>query len=477
MSDPSARPRRRWLAGLLWSVAVVIAVLAPAYWFVVAPTFRAFPAAAFPAPANQAEAYSQDLSYLRQLPDIDPSFSQEEHAAFDNAIDDLTARADQLSRAGFEMGIAAAVALAGNGHTNAIGAARGVGVNSVPLRFGWFAEGLFVVKASPVHAGLVGARVVAIEGRDPSELRKELGGFIGGRAEFGIPMTLNLLASPEALHTVGLAGSANALTLDAVSTQGDRIEATVPATDEPIATYGPDYYPQRELSPQPLPKAEGEWVHVLDGKPFPFYLDNPDRGFQHHFPEPDVLHLQLREVRSRDGADLGAYLETVLAEVAERKARHAVVDLRLSGGGDYTQIIGFSAKLPEALAADGKLIILSGNRTFSAAISLLARLKAFAGDRAIILGEGPGDHESFWAEGGRAVLPNSGRIIRYSTVHHDWENGCRLSQLGTCYFLNYLFGVAAGKLSPPNPTTLSFADYVDGHDPLLASALSIIGEK
>ena len=474
------RPRSRsrtLLIRLFAGLAVLVALLAAVYWVAVAPTFRSFPAAAFPAPANQAEAYRQDLAYLRQLPDIDPSFSAEARIAFGTAIDDLSARAEQLDRGAFEMGVAAAVALAGNGHTNAIGAARGVGVNSVPLRLGWFAEGLFVIKASPDHAGLVGARVLAIEGREPAQLRQALARFIGGRPEFGIPMMLNLMESPEALHAAGLAGSSTELRLQALSPHGEQIETTVPAVDVAVSSYGPDYYPQRDLSPQPLPEDKAEWVHVLDGKPLPFYLDNPDRGFQHSFPKPDILHLQLREVRSRAGAEISPYLETVLAEVAERKVRHAVIDLRLSGGGDYTQIIGFSAKLPEALPADGKLIILSGNRTFSAAISLLARLKAFAGERAVILGEGPGDYETFWAEGGRATLPNSGLRIRYSTVRHDWEKGCSLAEIGTCYFMNYLFGVAAGKLSPPNPTTLSFADYLAGHDPLVTQAMSVIGRK
>jgi hypothetical protein len=125
------------------------------------------------------------------------------------------------------------------------------------------------------------------------------------------------------------------------------------------------------------------------------------------------------------------------------------------------------------LPPEGKLVILTSANTFSAAISTAARLKYYAGPRAMLVGEEMGDRGSFWGEGGTTTLPNSGIAIRYTTAYHDWENGCGLSQIRTCFYLNYVYGTAAGPLQPAVVTTPTFAEYATGVDRAMAEALRL----
>jgi hypothetical protein len=120
---------------------------------------------------------------------------------------------------------------------------------------------------------------------------------------------------------------------------------------------------------------------------------------------------------------------------------------------------------------------LTSANTFSAAISTAARLKYFAGTRATIVGEPMGDRLQFWGEGGVTVLPNSKIAVRYATGYHDWEHGCSLSQITSCFFLNYIYAVPAGDLRPAVPTTPSFVDYAAGKDAVMIKVMELIAKE
>ena len=127
------------------------------------------PQADYPPPADQIEAYRQDLEFLRRFPDYDWTFDDDEEADFQRVIDDLESGLDTLSNAQFELGVARAVAQADNVHTNVSPISRRGRVNALPMRFAWFADGVYVVLADDAHLDLLGARIRTIEGRTGSD--------------------------------------------------------------------------------------------------------------------------------------------------------------------------------------------------------------------------------------------------------------------------------------------------------------------
>ena len=463
--------KKRWkfAAGI---AAVLLAVPAAAYVAVMRPNYPPVPVLQAALPRNQAEADRQDLELLRKLPEVDRSFSDGARERFDLRIEGLLAEVAAagpagLDRARFETAITCAVALAGNGHTYVRGAAMGRSLNTLPLRLVWFDDGLYVVSAREALADLLGARVTALGGRAPEDLAGALRPCIGGNDVRARLLSVSLLSSPAALHALGLLPVADAATLAFDLPDGRRIERRIEADPQPaIRAEGEVRWPASDLLPAALPADDGPWRHVLSGvDALPLYLQHADRAYWHDYPAPDTLFVELRRIRDMPGDSLEAFLDRVLAEAAERKPKTVIVDLRANTGGDYMLTAAFSRRLPEIVGPEARIRVLTGPDTFSAAISTLARLKHFGGDRVEIVGRPVGDFTAFWGEGGRLTLPNSGLSIRYATAFHDWSQGCGLAQIRRCFWLNYLYGVAGGELSPTVKVPFTFADYRAGRDP------------
>jgi hypothetical protein len=442
--------------GAILAAGVAVAVLQPP------------PSPPKPAPSRPGDrrmAVLQDLDYLRQVPRYDRSFSPPARAAFDAQIDRLQTQAAGLDDAGLEMGASRALALADNGHTNTRGVLLGQGLNAIPVRLAWFSDGLFVVRAKAPE--LLGARVMAIEGRSPDDLSLALRPYVGGAAALARLYAANIMVSPEALHAAGLAARSDQEAL-VLQTADGQLARTLAAEARLRPVPGADDHTQaRDLSPAPAAGDPPGWRHVLDDKTPPLYLQNPDRHYWRAWPDPQRLYVEIRRVRSQGPQGLDVFLAAVLDEAARRKPRFAVVDLRASPGGDDMLTMAFTKALPRLLPADGRLFILEGPGTFSAGLITAARLKYFAGARAVLIGAPPGDRLRFWAEGGPMVLPNSKIVLRYANGYHDWQTGCGLGSSHRCYWPNYLYAVAAGDLTPQAPIVPSFAAYAAAQDPVM----------
>jgi hypothetical protein len=465
------------------SIVIFLIIVIGVSSVIIYPTFKQPPQANFSPPKNLAEAHRQDLEYLKHLTEIDRSFTPETKVAFQAAVADLLNNAEKLDPAALEMGIAKAVALAGNGHTNVRDVAWGITRNSIPIRFAWFAEGLFVLAADPSFADLVGAKVILEGGHTPQELEIALRPYSGGPESLTRALSPHFFESPEALHAAGLLPAANEVSFLFQLQDGSQIKRTIPARpesviglykDSPELKHPKEYWPSRDLSPVRIPNDARKWVHLLDGETnLPLYLRQPETFYWHtYLNNAEVLYLQINATRNQVGKPpLETFLKDVLAEITTKKPKYAIVDLRFNPGGNAGLTVDFTSKLPQQIPTNGKIFIITGNSTFSAGIITAARLKYYSGSRGYIVGERIGDDEQFWAEGSRMILPNSHLNIVYATAYHDWKHGCSWLQIQTCYFLNYGIGVPAGDLSPTIPATLRFSDYLVGEDTALQEIL------
>ncbi|CAD5249910.1 conserved hypothetical protein [Bosea sp. 62] len=449
-------------------MAALLAVAAIPLVIILYPTLKPYPKADVPAAASQRDRNLQDLTHLRRLPEVERSFTAQSRAAFDQAIAAIEPRAGELDRAGLAMAAAKAVALADNGHTNVLGLVGGHGFNAVPIRLGWFADGLFVIATDEERRHLLGGQVLGVNGRATAALVEALRPYVGGPVNLAREFVPNFLISPELLHAAGLAATANGSTFEIRLAGGGTGSVVIAANTATRAPHNRFLWPKGNLSP---PGQASGWRHVLDGVALPTYLTRLDANYWHNFPVDDLLYVQVNRVGDQAPVGLSAYLSGMLDEAAKKSIRKAIVDLRFNSGGDYTLAADFTRRLPEILPASGRLFILTSANTFSAAISTAARLKHFAGERAIVIGEAMGDRSQFWGEGGLTQLPNAKITVRYTTAFHDWEHGCSLSQITTCFLLNYIYGVPAGDLQPTVTIAPGFADYAAGKDPVMVEVM------
>jgi hypothetical protein len=424
------------------------------------------PAPAYPPPRDAVEARLQDLDYLARLTRVDRSFSPADAARFGQRIAQLRDRAASLDRAAFLLGVCEAVAMADNAHTNVDSRAWREQLSSVPVRFDWFAEGLHIVRARGEAAALLGARVLAIDGMAPEELAREAARFFGGPATFVRTSSLVYLESPEAIHAVHPQAPADRLQLLIVDGAGQEraveLAALAPPQRPEVSKAG------RVLAPAPLPdEPSGEWQTVLDPQgPLPHSLRAPERSVYAAALDDGTLYLHLWQIRD----DASGPLEPAIAKAVGEGARwrRIVLDLRFDRGGDFPWARAQIRGLPRHLAADGRILVLVDNTTFSAAIIDAALAKHFGGERTLIVGEPPGDRLTFWAEGNSFILPHSKLRILTSTGYHDWARGCRELR---CFWPNLWYDVGVGNVDPDVRVAWRFADYRRGVDTVLERAL------
>lgn len=124
-----------------------------------------------------------------------------------------------------------------------------------------------------------------------------------------------------------------------------------------------------------------------------------------------------------------------------------------------------ATKPPKIINEDKKIYLITSNKTYSAGIVTAARIKHYAKDKIIIVGEKVGDRLKFWAESVPCTLPNSGITIYNSKEEHDWKDNRR--NIFRTHFPNFFHGVAAKNLKIDKKIKLSFKDYLDNKDSIL----------
>jgi len=457
---------------------VVVGVLAlsvkPVFmWLLVREFYFPAPAYHYPAPTSRAEAMRQDLDYLDKFPELDRSFDAKSRAAFHAGVAALKSRAGTLAVADLAMQASRLLALADNAHTNVRAPDRAAVINRVPLRFGWFAEGLFVVRAEAGFAPLLGAQVTGIDGVAPQDMLTRLKPYNGGPFERLRAYSPFLLESPDALHAVDSAMPQDHLNLALKLADGRSTRLDVPAL--PPQAKAPDVWSERELAPAPT-GYPGDWKTVLaDDDKLPWVLRNPDDSvFWRTLDAGRGLYIHLWAIDDDKHGPLADQLRLVLEGLKPGSLDYAVVDLRTDGGGSYPKAFDFAKALPSYLKRDGKLYLLTDNFTFSAAIVTLAWLKYYSDGRSVIVGEHAGDREEFWAEGSGFELPNSQLWMAFRTGYHDWEHGCY--NWSRCFWLNVSYSVPAGKLGPDVTLPWKFSDYAADRDTALDYVLEAARE-
>lgn len=404
------------------------------------------------APRDAVEARRQDLDYLDRLTEVDRSFTPEAAARFHERVAGLRARAGELTRGQFFLGVAGAVALADNAHTSVDAKAWRDQIDGSPLRLRWFEEGLHIVRAAAPHEALRGARVLALDGVEPEVLVREAARHFGGPPERARLASLALMESPEALNALLPQAARDRLVVRAAMRDGVERTIEVPAIP---AGRNPDmqWIAARDPAIEPPPSERGS-----------------NRTSHAQRLADDVLYLHLWRIGDDPDRTLQGAIRAALGPGSDPPWRRILLDLRSNGGGDVPLVHGAIRALPERLARDGKLVILQDHSTFSAAIIVAALGKHFAGTRAVIVGEKPGDRLAFWAEGNDLRLPNSRIRITASSGHHDWARGCRELR---CYWPNFFYSVGVGSVDPDIVVRRRFDDYLKGVDTVLLRALQV----
>jgi hypothetical protein len=416
-----------------------------------------------PRPANRSQAWNQDLHIAaRKLPLYDRSLSPDAGKQYQTAIATLLTAVDRKSDAELIVGLARAIALAGNAHTRLYILRNRTELRRLPLRLWWFGDNAYVVRTTRQHQELVGCRVTAINGHSAVAVRRSVAPLFAGNASWQAYMSAYSMTSPEVLAGLGLLTDPESLPWQLEC--GDRT-VNVVLHPLPLRKRTTPTEAWWDLSPAFHPDDGAQWVSVPQRDPLPLYLRHPDRYYWHEYlPDRHALYVQyFRAQTAPSGPSLTEYVKDVVREMEGQALTRVVIDLRFNTGGDAG--LGRTAmEALRALASDKRadIVVISGRATFSAGLYHLAEWKALG---ARIVGEPAGDELDFWAEGGNLILPTSGLYVHYANGFHAY------STRDYPALKPYFSDLNVDTVAPDVMTPMTWEAYRDGEDPALSAAL------
>lgn len=465
--------KRPMLAAGLWTAAILGVFVIAAGGFALGMRARFSPPPPrndFPSPANALEAQRQDLEQFSRLLAMDRAFSPAARATADREIAALSAASLPLDRGRFRVALMRIVALADNGHTS-LDDRDDERPNCVPVRVYWFDDGLYVLRAKAADADLLGARVDDIDGKPAGEVLAALGQLHGGAQAWRRIHAALYVQSPEILYGAALGASPERTTWTFHLADGAKTTRSLPA--ESCTGGEPHALMTRWLSPQRMAGEPEAWHALIpEETEMPLALRDFTAPFRRAWIDQGrTLFIQLKAIDDVDGIRIRRFLQETADEVTAHPPRDVVLDLRFNTGGDYTKAARFASRLPTSLPATGRIFILTGPQTFSAAITTAGFVKQAAGSRAVILGEPVGDRLAFYGEGNTGCLPHAPLCVHYATGMHDYAHRC--GDWGRCFWLNWLFPVQVKSLEPDETVRMAFPDYAARRDPVLARAVEL----
>ncbi|GAB2509069.1 tetratricopeptide repeat protein [Lysobacter humi (ex Lee et al. 2017)] len=368
-------------------------------------------------------------------------------AATREAAERLRADIPRLSDDAVYARLGELVATLGLGHTLLWGATPDGPLPGARLRYGWmpvqlyaFPDGLHVVQADPAHAGLVGRRLVAVDGVPAATvLQRVLGTISHASPAEGVWTAPMRLTDMTLLHGLGIARDPRRVTLTLADAAGRATDVTLDAATAPRR-------PRLPAAPGVAPPA---WL-----------ARTGESHWLEDWPGLSTTYVQFNQVAPDPDEDLAAFGLRLRKHLASNGARNVVVDLRHNNGGNtftYTELL---RTLVAHSAGDGRRVYaLIGRNVYSAAANFSTDLERLA--KPVFVGEPTGMTGNQDGDEARIVLPWSRAAATVSGVRwqlsHPWDR--------------------RGSIAPHVPVVLTADDWRAGRDPVVETVRALIARE
>ena len=383
-------------------------------FFLIAASF--LPQAAFaqhtfnPRPINfslTAEQWRQDLRYFaKELPlRHRNAFHLMTREQFEKAVSSFDAEMPKLTNEEIFVRFLKLIAMVGDGHTS-IEEPSLLGLGIYPVRFEVMQGKLFVTSADASYSEIAGGIVTKIGDTDVADAFKRVGEIAWGdglNEQSRKGETAFLLSSPKVLKGLKLAPSGDSVSL-MVEKDGQVRRVEVKAVKDLMNFM-----------------RTSKRVNAFDGaaNPPPLYLKDTNN---HYWMEPirdrRVLYVQFNSVVNKPDESIAAFFKRVFEIAESGTVDKLVLDVRANTGGNNQLnrpiVVGL---VRSRLNERGKLFVITGRRTFSAAQNLVNEIEKFT--EAIFVGEPTGSSPNLYGDPVIMTLPNSRMPFRVSTLWHQ----------------------------------------------------------
>jgi hypothetical protein len=395
--------------------------------------------------ASNAMRWREDLAFYReQMPKKHGNlFHAMTREQFNASIDTLENRLPELTTNQIKMEIMRLVAQVNDGHTRL--RQETMGNHMLPVRLHYFSDGLFVDAGEKRFASIVGGKVLRIGTMSADAAYAAVRPLISVDNDNEYRRRLlapGVLVTPEILQAIGATGSDDRVNL-VVKKGGKEISVELPAG------------PFRPWNNHGWPIDPDDWVNARASarNPLPLWLQHTNKNYWHtYLAGENTLYVQYNEVHDEPGGEsISGYFPRIFKEAEQRNILRIVLDIRLNGGGNnqLNRPIWHAIIKSGPLNQKGKLWVLIGPKTFSAAMSFVDDLEL--NTNALFAGEPTGESPNQWGDPIDLELPNSGIVIQASTLWWQLQDPRDHREYR----------------SPDLLVPLAFSDYVNNVDPVM----------
>ncbi len=398
----------RLFAGALLCLAFMAAPLS-------AQSSRSVAAALTPA---EAEKWRADLRVLAtEMPLRHRNlFHTVKREQFEAAVKSLDERIQTMTRNQVIVEFMRIVAMVKDGHTSVAGLLWDpkIGFRSYPLSLYFFKDGLFVLTADREHADAVGARVVKIGSKSADEVYDAIKGLIfhDRDNEFGLKASAPFaMVMPEVLQALGIVED-----MDKAQFVLEKNGKQMTVELSPVMRVSAPVHNTWDFV-----KPAG-WADARDAAqaPAPLWLKNVNDLFWYEYlADSKTVYVQFNGVMDKPEETFAAFTKRLFEFVDKNPVERFVLDLRWNGGGNnYLNKPLIVGLIKSKVDAPDKLFTIISRHTFSAAQNLVNELEKYT--NTMFVGEPTGENVNFYGDSARIELPNSGLVVRASTLW--WQN-------------------------------------------------------
>ena len=354
-------------------------------------------------------SWRQDLRVIAErVPSIHPNaFYRLPRTRWDSAITAIDAKLPSMTRNQAMVAFSQLIALINDGHTTINPMFdRAMKVHYFPVELHQFDDGLFVRSAAPKYSSLVGAKVVRIGKVSADSALAAVATTFGHENEWWAhAWAASRTTLVEIMDGLGLVDDPNRMPLT-VEKNGKR-EVVILEPTGPLVPSG--------HNPMAAIDKKG-WVDMRTGVA-PLWLRNPGLPYWSEYVASDsTLYVSYRAVVNMDEPTNPAFWRSVFAKADSLPIARMVIDIRENIGGNSfynKQVIRGIVARPRLDRPD-KLFVITGDRTFSAAMNLVLDLEQWT--NATFVGEPTGAPTVFFGDHNQIVLPVSGLTVNVSSL-------------------------------------------------------------
>lgn len=396
---------------------------------------------------SRDEQWEYDLeTYITLLLTIHPEpFHTANREAWFQDIQSLKENIPGLTDLEIIGGIMRLSALIGDGHTSVY---LPESFRLLPIHPYRFADGFFIKAGAPEFKHLVGRKIISVNSVPIVEIAEKAHNFLASDN----PMTKiwfeeALLQTAEGYYLTGVAEGSIVENISFIfeTKNGEKETLEIPVFSQ-----------VRNTLSRTAPEG---WVSLPENVEKPLWLKNLDQDFWfEEISGANVIYAQINQVADGNSGSFADLSEGLLNFIETKTPKALILDLRMNNGGNAK----LTDKLVTGLATSpvnqpGRLFIITGRRTFSAAGLLAAYLERYT--EALFVGEPMSAKPNVYGDDNFFTLPYSGLS---GSISNTFNSGTGFSDDNRPWIAPDLF------------IEMNSEDYFTGHDPAVEAILKFL---